>query len=283
LPFGRAARRLLLIAALAAAATAGAHAEAPRRVVSFNVCADQLVLALADPEQIAGLSPYAANPALSVVAEKARGFRRLDWQAESAIPVDPDLVLIGTWDRAMTRRMLTRLGFRVVTVEVVSDIDAARTQIRDIAALLGHPERGERLLAELEAARMRLAAVRPPSPMTALVVERGGYTAGPASFSAGLMAEAGLRLPAGAPKTHGGFVSLERLLLMRPDLVFLKDPPAEPQDQGSVMFSHPALLAAYPPERRIALPTRFTICAGPALIAAFDYLAAVMARLPARP
>ena len=43
-------------------------ADAPRRVASFNLCADQLVVALADPEQITGLSPYAANPGLSIVA-----------------------------------------------------------------------------------------------------------------------------------------------------------------------------------------------------------------------
>ena len=59
--------------------------DAPRRVVSFNLCADQLVVALADPEQIAGLSPYAADSALSVVADKARAFRKLDWQAESTL------------------------------------------------------------------------------------------------------------------------------------------------------------------------------------------------------
>ncbi len=47
-------------------------ADAPRRVVSFNVCADQLVIALADPGQIVALSPYARDPAISVVAEKAR-------------------------------------------------------------------------------------------------------------------------------------------------------------------------------------------------------------------
>ena len=42
--------------------SAPAFADAPRRIVSFNLCADQLVVALADPEQIAGLSPYAADP-----------------------------------------------------------------------------------------------------------------------------------------------------------------------------------------------------------------------------
>ena len=85
-----------------------ARAEPPQRVVSFNNCADQLVLALADPQQIAGLSPYAADPNLSVMAIEARAFRQLDWQAEAAIPLKPDLVLTGSWDRSMTRRMLTR-------------------------------------------------------------------------------------------------------------------------------------------------------------------------------
>ena len=82
--------------AIFAALMSRAAADPPRRVVSFNVCADQLVVALADPAQIAGLSPYAADPALSVVADQARAFRRIDWQAESTIPLDPDLVLVGS-------------------------------------------------------------------------------------------------------------------------------------------------------------------------------------------
>ena len=90
-------RSLLRIASVLGllAATLSAAAAEPRRIVSFNLCADQLVLALADPEQIAGLSPYAADPALSIVADKARQFRRLDWQSESTIALSPDLVLVG--------------------------------------------------------------------------------------------------------------------------------------------------------------------------------------------
>ena len=123
---------------------------------------------------------------------------------------------------------------------------------------------------------------RPPY-STALVVERGGYMQGPQSLVATLIAEAGLRPPAGAPSGYGGFIPLERLLMLKADILFLKDPPLRPQDQGALFFTHPALRALYPPERRIALPTRFTMCGGPALVAAFDYLAGVMAALAARP
>ena len=118
-------------------------ADPPRRVVSFNICADQLVVALADPAQIAGLSPYATDPTLSAVAAEARAYRRVPWHAESVVPLDPDLVLVGPRDRSVTQRMLGALGFRVVGIDLVGTIAAAREQIRQVAALLGQPGRGE--------------------------------------------------------------------------------------------------------------------------------------------
>lgn len=255
--------------------------DAPRRVVSFNLCADQLVIALADPHQIAGLSPYAANPALSVVADQAHRFRQADWQAESTILLEPDLVLVGPNDRSVTRRMLISQGLHVVETGFVSDLDSARQQIREIAALLGHKERGEKLIADLERARKRLAAIAPKAERTALVVERGGYTQGSSSLAATLLAEAGLKPPSGAPAGYGGFIPLERFLMLKPDIVFLKDPPRAATDQGAMFLVHPALRELYPPERRVALPTRYTMCGGPALVAAFDYMAEAVSRLPA--
>jgi iron complex transport system substrate-binding protein len=257
-------------------------ADAPRRVVSFNVCADQLVVALADPDQIVGLSPYAADPMVSTVAEKARQFRRLGWQAESTIPLNPDLVLVGSWDRALTQRLLRALGFRVVPVDVVADLAGAFAQIREVAALLGHLERGEALIAEIDAARQRLArAPRPPAP-TALLVGNGGYTVGPASLASALMAEAGLKPPPGAPAGYGGYVPLEKLIELRPDVLVMSNLLDVPDGQGAVYLTHPALQELYPPSRRILLPSRYTLCGGPSLIAAFDYLTEVMTRLAAR-
>ena len=213
----------LLCLLLAAAATSAAD-DRPRRIASFNLCADQLVVALADAEQIVGLSPYAADPALSVVAQKARDFPILDWQAETAVVLKPDLVLVGPIDRTATRRMLAQLGFRVAEVALVTDFAAARSQIHDIAALVGHPERGERMVAELDAAlaRLRAAALKPTA--TALVIERGGYASGPQSLVAALLAEAGLRPPTGAPGGFGGYLPLELLITHAPRLPCVEGP-----------------------------------------------------------
>ena len=279
----KAVRLPIALIAFVLSALPAAAADPPRRVVSFNVCTDQLVVALADPEQIVGLSPYATDPASSVVAEKARAFRRLDWQAESTIALDPDLVLIGDTDRPITRRLLAAQGLRLLEITLVTDIAVARRQIVDVAAILGHPERGAKLLAELDAARARLAAAARPPFRTALVVSRGGYTAGARSLPVALLTEAGLQTPPGVPEGYGGFVSLERLIAIRPDVLVLNDPPWETNDQGTLYVTHPALRALYPPERRIVLPTRYTLCGGPALVAALDYLAELLPRLAQSP
>ena len=271
-----------LLALLVVSATSCFAADAPKRVVSFNQCGDQLVVALANPEQIAGLSPYAADRSLSVVADKARAFPRLDWQAESTIALGPDLVLIGQNDRPVTKHILRSQGLRLYEIALIADIEVARQQVIEVAALLGHPERGERLIADIEAARARLHAAAKPPFRTALLVNRGGYTAGTNSLAVALLAEAGLKAPPGSPPGYGGYVPLERLLTLRPDMLVLNNAPTQ-ADQGSYNLGHPALNALYPPQRRIILPPRYTICGGPALVEAFDYLAGLLTRLAQSP
>ncbi len=127
----------------------------PRRVVSFNVCADQLVVALADPgPDRRAVALCAPIPRSSVVAEQgAPTIRCSAGTAEAMVPLKPDLVLVGPWDRPLTQRLLHVLGFRIVNVPLINDLTTGIAQIREIAKLLGHPERGEALIAEIEAAR----------------------------------------------------------------------------------------------------------------------------------
>jgi iron complex transport system substrate-binding protein len=259
----------------------GARAEAPKRIVSFNLCADQLVLALADPEQIAGLSPYAVDAALSVMTERGARFKRLDWDAESIVNLAPDLVLVGPSTRP-TRAMLNAMGIRVVEIGLISNLAAAQAQAREIGALLGHPARGEALARELGAAEARLAAAARKPPLTALLVQRSGYSEGPASLVAAMLTVAGLRPPPNAPAGFGGFggyLSLEELLVDGPDVLVLQDPPHAAGDQGALFITHPALLARYGAGRRIDLPERYTQCGGPSLVQGLDYLAQAVARL----
>ena len=200
--------------------------------------------------QIAGLSPYAANAALSVVANEAAKFPRLDWNTESVVNLAPDLILVGPSDHP-TRAILSATGLRVVEIGLISDLAAARQQARDIGALIGHPERGEALAQALEQAEQKLAAVAFKPPRTASVVQRGGWTEGPQSLVSAMLTVAGLRPPPFAAAGFGGYVSMEQLLVEGPDILVLQDPPREAADQGALFITHPALLAKYGPKRRI--------------------------------
>lgn len=275
-----------IVSALGVAAPS-AHADTPpKRIVSFNLCADQLLLALADPGQIAGLSPYALNPLLSVMTDTAAPFPRLDWDAESVVNLAPDLVLGGPSHRPI-HAMLSAMGIRVVDVALIRNLADARRQAIEVGKLIGHPARGEALARQIEQAEMRLAAVAMKPPLTALVIQREGYREGPASLASAMLSIAGLRPPDRASSgaggfmaaEQGGFVSLEHLLTSGPDVLVLQDPPRQARDQGALFITHPALLTRYGPNRRIDLPERYTLCGGPPLIEGLDYLAKAITAL----
>lgn len=260
----------LSLCALWFAPSAAMAADTPRRIVSFNLCTDQLLLALADPEQIAGLSPYAVNPAMSVMTAAAAPYRKLDWDAESVVDLAPDLVLTAPSHRPV-RAMLASMGVRVAEIPFIVDIEAAKRQAREVGALVGHPERGEALAREIDAAERKLASASASRARTALLIGRGGYTEGAASLPSAMLRAAGFRPPAIAPKGFGGFVSLERLLVDGPEVLVTQDVPREAQDQGALYITHPAVVARYA-ERRINLPARYTLCGGPALLQGLEYL-----------
>src|SRR3546814_12478291 len=75
----------ILAATPAVPAPAVPAAPAPQRVVSLNLCVDQYLLALADREQIAALTTFATDPAMSAAAERAAGIPQIRGAAEEEI------------------------------------------------------------------------------------------------------------------------------------------------------------------------------------------------------
>jgi iron complex transport system substrate-binding protein len=270
------------IAVIAAFPAAFAEIGAPSRIASINLCADNLLMALADPDQIAALSPYAVDPTLSFFADRAAGLRHDAAEAETVVALKPDLVLAGRFTKLATRDMLASLGYRVVPLDAVRSVDQSIAQIREIAALVGHPERGEALIGEIEAARARArrATSGMTVPPTAAVYQRRGYVTGAETLTGDLLATVGLANAGGALAGRtGGFVPLEQLVAAGPDYLVVAAPDVRAEDQGAALLSHPALERLYPAERRIVLPERLTVCAGPSLPAALDWLASEVGRM----
>lgn len=220
------------------------------RVVSLNLCTDQLLVLLA-PEKVAALSPLARDPALSFVAARAAHLPATRASAEAILRLHPDLVLAAPWGAQTTLAILEQEGIPVDRVDLPQDFAAIRAQTRALGARLGHPDRADRLIAAMDAT---LAAVSHPAhPETALAVEPRGYTASPGTLMDAVLKAAGLtNVSSGRP------VSLEALLRHPPDLLVV---PAEPDypSLATDMLDNP-VLASLP---RRAVPPALTICAGP--------------------
>ncbi|MBV9076877.1 MAG: ABC transporter substrate-binding protein [Methylobacteriaceae bacterium] len=254
-------------------ATGPVRAAGPR-VVSINLCADQLVLALADPDQILGLSPYARDPLRSFAAADAARFPRLSGTAEEVMVLRPDLTLSGRFTKRATRDLLREQGLRLVELDTVRSLDGAIRQMREVAALLGHPDRADAAVSRIEEAVARARSAADGRPRSVLPLQRRGWVSGGDTLMTSLLAATGLGNAGSAlSRGLGRQVSLEAIVALRPDLLLLSEASVRPEDQGSALLQHDALRALYPPEKRIVLPELLTICGGPMLADAVDRLA----------
>jgi iron complex transport system substrate-binding protein len=249
-------------------------ASAPQRIVSLNLCTDELLLRLADPQQILSVTWLSREPRSSNVADLAAGVPVNHGLAEEVVPSRPDLVLGGTYTTTTAIALIRRYHIPIVLLGIAAGVDDARQHIRDIAAAIGHPERGATLIADLD---RRLAAI--PSPgdkprLRALVLNPAGFTVGSGSLIDDILRRAGLENLAARPGApiH---MPLEFVAASAPDLLILNAERDGPPSLATDMLKHP-VLAGMRGTRTIVLPARLWTCGGPGSVEAIERLAAVV-------
>jgi len=280
-----ASRRWLAMGAAIAAfgqacAFAGEPAPAPTRVVSLDLCTDQLLIELAQRDRIAAVTHLAADPAVSAIPEKARGLPITHGNAEDVLRYDPDLVLAGPFGVTSTVDLLRRLGRHVVVVPLPQDLDGVRASVRVVAGAVGEAAKGEALIGELD---RRLSALAPPaSPApTALIYQVGGSVSGPGSLADAILTAAGLRNMSAAYRlSRGGQVPLESLIAKPPDLLVLASNEDEYRTALADSLRHPIIRRLRERGASVELPWRLWLCGTPHIADAIERLAGV--RIEAR-
>lgn len=245
----------------------------PTRVASVNLCTDQLLLALADRDQIASLSRLARDPSLAFLADQARGIPLNEGRAETLVVDPPDLVLAGTYGQQEQVALLRRQGIEVLPLGPWTSLEHGRAQIRTLAGRLGHPDRGEALIARIDEALAQAGGIVPAG-RSILVYERGGWVSGVHSPLGETLLHMGFRLHQEVLGLGGGVARLETIVMTPPDLMVVDAASLRAIDNGTALFAHPALARAVPPHRRVAMSTRLTICGGPSTPLAIETLRA---------
>jgi len=130
----------------------------PVRVVSQTVGTDELLLALAEPGQIAALSHLSRNPVFSTTAKQAEAYPQLVLgDSETILRHAPTLVLVADYSRAELVEQIRRAGVRVLVFGRYKTLDDCYANLRLLAHELGAEQRAEALIATCEA---RVAALR---------------------------------------------------------------------------------------------------------------------------
>ena len=268
-----------LATALATALAGPALAAKPQRIVSLNVCTDQLVMLLADRARIASVSYVAADPGSSAMAEAAAGLTLNHGLAEEVLGLDPDLVLAGAFGARPTVFLLRRLGYRVVELPLAATIADARANIRTVGEALGERERGEALIAEFD---RRLAAVRAaasgPRPLAA-IYSANGVTLGAGILASAALEAAGFRnLAARLGLSGAAPLPLERLLVARPDVLVIARARDDAPGLADEILGHPALRRAFADHPVVRVPDHLWTCGTPFVAQAIECLAAYRER-----
>jgi len=199
------------VLAVAASLILPGVAAAQSRIVSLDQCADQYVLALADPGDIAGLSPRADDPD-SFLREAGARQRRVRPTLEAVLAARPDAVVRYWGGDPRLLAALERRGVRVIQIDDAQDFPGVTTGIRSVAAALGQPGRGADLIAGMS---RRLASSRDAwrgEPATYLTT--AGWTSGPGTLIDAMMRAAGLTNASDGAAF--GSLSIERLVLDPP-------------------------------------------------------------------
>jgi iron complex transport system substrate-binding protein len=256
-----------------------AAAELPR-IASMNVCTDQLLLTLADPEQILGLSRYARDGAQSWAAGDARRYPVLSGGAEDILVLRPDIVVASLFDKRTTRELLKEKGLHLAELSVPRTLDEVKDQIRRMGEIVQHPDRAAAEIARLDAAIARARQAVAHKHYRVLPLSRRGWVSGSDSLLSSLLTETGLFNAAGElGVAFGGFTSLEAIVNLKPDFILVSEAGDRAEDDGRAFLLHPALERFYPPSKRIVIPDRLTVCGGVMLADALDALIAELERV----
>jgi len=258
----------------------GSHAAEPPRIASINLCTDQLLVTLADPQQILGLSPYSRDKARSWDAAKAAQFPKLSGEAEDVLVLKPDIVVAGRFTKRATRELLKEKGLRVVEFDAARSLDDVKKQIRQMGDLVQHPDRAAAEIKRLDAAIAHAREVVSRKSYRVLALSRRGWVSGGDSLTSSLLATAGLSNAASdLGYKLGGFASLESIVSLRPDFLLVSEAGDFAEDEGRAFMLHPALERFYPVAKRLVIPERLTVCGGPQLSEALDRLSSELERV----
>lgn len=267
-------KRSILLSCLLVAAFHGrtVQSETLPTVASVNLCADQLVLLLAEPEQILSLSNLSHDKAGSYFYSEARHFPVNRGNSEQILKLAPDVIIGGEFTTRYTLKLLDELGMRVETLPIPNTLEQMYENIESVALWLGRESSGKTIVAKLrervERQQMQLATrraeLRNEASPSAAYYGPNGFTVGGGTLSGQVLELSGWQNTASSGGIEFyGTLPLESLIQLAPDALIDSPYSADTYSRGQQLLKHPALRESGLAPEVISIPSRQSTCAGP--------------------
>lgn len=254
--------------------------ERPRRVVSMNLCTDQLAMMLAAPGQLVSVSALSTDPRSSPMAEQAAGYAVNHGRAEEIWLMEPDLVIAGSFTNRATVDMLRRLGVPVTVMEPAYSLTQVSDLMHEMGRVLGREAEAAAAVAAFET---RLDALRDDvkARPRAAIYHANGYTSGDRTLAGEIIAIAGFdNIAAEAGYPMGGVMPLEILAMADPDIV-ISGQPYPGASRSEEILGHPVVRALRDTAVGAVLTDRDWVCGTPQVLNAIEEMRDIRRRMEA--
>lgn len=244
-----------------------AVADAPKRVVSMNLCTDQLAMLLAGPGQLLSVSHLASDVRSSAMVEEAKKYEANHGLAEEIYLMQPDLVIAGAFSTRATVDMLRRLDIPVVVFEPAYSLDQVNERILQMGEALHQQDAAQAMVAEFDTKMAELQAEVSERP-SAVLYYANGYTSGDTTLAGQILTAAGFEnmAPDKARK-----LPLEVLTLTNPDWVITARP-YPGNSRAEALLDHPVIQSLRQKRAAALLSDHDWVCGTPHVLRAIERL-----------
>jgi len=260
-------RRWALLALVFAGAAATAAAEAPRRVASLNLSADEVLVEILPPERLVGVTRWADDPSTSNVAGRvpAGAFRFPKADMERLVSLRPDLVVVSEYTDADFLKLVERSGIRWHRMEGLGSPAGVREAILSLGRAVGAEAGAARVVARYDATLAELARRLEGAKRPRVLYWSGEMTAG-ADTAIGAMIETAGGVNVGREMGVEGIAppGAERAFVTDPDIILVSSYPGGVE----AVKDHPLLGTL-----RAVREGRIVVMPNPLLVALSQYTA----------
>lgn len=249
----------------------------PQRIVSINVCTDQLLMLLADREQITSLSYLAAQHDTSVMAEKTFGIHHNRGSVEEILLLKPDLILTSSFTSKPTIFLLKKLKFKVLEIPYATSFADIKKNIKTVAKAIGRVSRGRQIISSFD--KRLLSATKATTRLSPVAVfyQENAYTTGTNTLANTILETAGyINLATKLNILGGNYLPLETLLTQHSDFIIMgKKHWSRKESVAYAVFQHPAFKHYQANRFTIHISAQLWFCGTPFVLDAVENLIAI--------